>query len=351
MHELTREQLRLSLTFMAAVCFTSLGIVLLAHFSPVIPHYIAQELARQRQINGIYYYDAGYADAEDYVLIGQVPQDDYSRGGVYFFGASGTTISIMPWELPLAERTLIHNYALGDLSHRELRYFLRSLIEEHDLLQAGGRKTTVMLCLFYGMARRKSGANHFVARLFPRHGFYSYDPEDGIYRVPMSSLERFLRRERVYANRFLQILTVPYSDVIASEKPNPAKYQAMWIKSIGPNWQGEMAAQVDDLAALLDYLQERKVPVRVIFPPRGTWHDGLPFDAAYRNMLQPILESRKIPVTDLSRLLPDEDFGDAGHLRYSGQWKLHRVYRELALRALEEMGTELHPSRLRLASP
>ena len=167
----------------------------------------------------------------------------------------------------------------------------------------------------------------------------------------MSSVERFLRRERLYANRFLQILTLWPSRVLVGEEPDPAKFQAMWIKSIGPNWEEEMRAQVDDLAVLLDYLQERKVRVRVILPPQGTWHDGLPFDAAYRDMLRPILEPRKIPVTDLRRLLPDEDFGDAGHLRYSGQWKLHRVYREMALQALAEMGTELQPSHLRLASP
>jgi FkbH-like protein len=76
---------------------------------------------------------------------------------------------------------------------------------------------------------------------------------------------------------------------------------------------------------------------------RHTWHDGLPYTAAYRSMLLSIFESRKVPVTDLSHFLPDQDFGDATHFRYSGQRKIHRVYRELAFRALAEMETKLVP--------
>jgi hypothetical protein len=245
----------------------------------------------------------------------------------------------MPWELPPGERALIHNYAIGDISHRETRHFLRSLIEEHDLLQAGREKTTVMLCLFYSMARRKAPTGHFVSLLFPRHGFYTFDADRGIHRVPMSSVELFLRRERVYANRFLHVLTRRPSRVLPSEPLDPLKFQRQWVLSMGPDWRESMETEMHELAALLDYLRTRQVRIRIIYPPVGSWHDALPFNTTYHEMVGPILASRRIPVTDLSRLLPDEDFGDAGHLRYSGQWKLHRVYRELALQALAEMGT------------
>ena len=335
-----REQQRLSLALLAVLCLTSLGIGLLAHLSPVIPRYVASELARHRGTNGMYYFNGGYADAEDYVLVGQVLKDDYARGGVYFFGASTTMISIMPWELAPAERALIHNYAIGDISHRETRHFLRSLVEEHDLLRAGGEKTTVMLCLFYSMARRKAPTGHFVARLFPRHGFYTFDTERGIHRVPMSAVELFLRRERVYANRFLHVLTRRPSRVLPSELLDPMKFQRQWTVTMGPDWRESMKAAMHDLAGLLDYLRTRRVRIRVIYPPHGSWQVGLPFNTAYREMVGPVLASRRIPVTDLSRLLPDEDFGDAGHLRYSGQGKLHQVYREMALHALADMGTE-----------
>jgi hypothetical protein len=180
--------------------------------------------------------------------------------------------------------------------------------------------------------------------LLQRHGFYTYDIEDGIHRVRMSPVERFLRAERVYANRFLRILTSwPSCVVLPKDFPKPATYHARLIDIMGPDWQEEMTVQMHELAVLLDYLRERKVRVQVILPPQGTWQDGLPFATTYRAMLGPVLESRQIPVTDLSRLLPDEEFADDIHPRYSGQWKLHKIYRELALQALADMGTQLEP--------
>jgi hypothetical protein len=337
-----RHQLLLSLSLLAVLCLTCLGAGLLAHLSPVMPSYIAGQLERHRELNGVHQFTAGYADAGEYVLIGQVPTADYSRGGVYFLGASDTLVSIMPWALPPAERALIHNYALGDLTHQELLYFLRSLIEEHHLLQAGGEKTTVVLGLFYGMTRPKTGrrlGDDAVPSLFRRHGFYTFDYQKGIHLVRMGPVERFLRRERIYVNRFLRTLVLRPQKVYPAKQLRPEAYQAEWTAIMGTQWRKSMEGQMRHLEELLDYLQQRKVRTQVIFPPRGTWHEELPFSSAYREMVLPILQVRGVPVTDLTRLLPDSDFGDATHVRYTGQWKLHRIYRDLALRALAEMGT------------
>ncbi len=346
MSELARTQLRLSLGLLAGLCLTCLGVGLLAHFSPVMSNYVSWQLRQHREINGEYEFDGGYADTGDYVLIGQLPTDDFSRGGVYFIGASNTMMSIMPWELPPAERAMIHNYAMGDLNHREIRHLFQSLIEEQNFLQAGGEKTTVVLGLFYSMSREKHGrviADDAVPLLFRRHGFYTYDPREGIHLVPMSSAVRFLRRERAYANRFLRIVTTWPNRVVPAEKHDVARYKEMWTNVMGPDWREDMEDQVGHLAALLDYLQKREVRVQVVFPPHPSWHDELPFSAAYREKVIPLLEARRIPIADMTHFLPDEEFADSTHCRYSGQWKVHRAYRELALRALQDMGTQLKP--------
>lgn len=337
-----RQQAILALALLAAVAGTCLAIGLLAHFSPVIPRYLSWQRELHRERNGIYEYAAAYADAGDYILVGQLPREDFSRGGVYFLGASDTMISIMPRELPPAEQALIRNYAMGDLNHQEMFYFLRNLIEEQNLLQAGGEKTTIFLGLFYGMTRPKTGrrlGDDVIPLLFRRHGFYTFGRE-GIHLVPMSRLESFLRRERIYANRFLRILILRPQRVLPAETPDPAAFASEWVEIMGPDWRASMDEQMHYLTALLDYLAQRKVRVHVIFPPRGTWHEELPFAKAYRERVLRLLDSRGVPVTDFTRLLPDEEFGDATHLRHSGQWKVHSVHRALAVRALAEMQTK-----------
>lgn len=137
------------------------------------------------------------------------------------------------------------------------------------------------------------------------------------------------------------VLALRPQRVLQAGPPEVARYRAEWTDMTGEDWRKNMEVQMQHVAALLGYLQERKVRVHVVFPPRGTWHDELPFAVAYRQMVMPLLEARAIPVTDMARLIPDSDFGDATHLRYSGQIVVHRAYRELALRALAEMGTEL----------
>ncbi len=341
-----RTQLWLSTALLCALCLACLTVALLAHFSPVMKNYVASQLELQRRINGGYLYNGGYADWGDYLLVGQLPDADYSRGGVYFMGTSNTVTSVMPWMLDPAEQKLIHNYSLPGVNHREAFYFLRSLVEEQGLLRAGGERTTVFLGLFHSMAREKRGlllGDDQIPLLFPRHGFYRFDKQEGIHLVRMVAPVRFLRRERVYANRFLRVLTTWPNDVVPARDREPEYYIRMTRRAMGPHWQEDMQEQLSYLAAMLDYLQERNVHVRVILPPYRSIHDSLPFAAEYREQVLPLLATRRIPVLDFSHLLPDDEFVDRTHYRYTGQLQVHHLYRELALRALAEMRTPLQP--------
>ncbi len=327
----------LSLAMLAALCLTGISIVVLARTTPVISNHVERELARLEATNGLYYFDNGYRDEGDYVLLGQLLNDDYSRGGVYFIGSSEMNTALMPWALTPAERRLIHNYSIGDTRHSELRHYVRMLVEDNELLEAGGERTTVILGLTFQLARYK-GDGMYVRDLFHRHGLYAYDWNEGIRRVPKSALEQELIVARDDANRFLRIVLLSPSRVRLTPDTRQFMYEHMH-GVMGPDWRPLMQREIEDLIATIDYLQARGVNVWAVYPPMGTWQDEMPYDAAYREMVRPHLQARNVRVVDFGDLLEDDEFMDALHARYRGQVKIHAAFRSLALEALAQMGT------------
>lgn len=337
-----KAQARLSLFFVAVIVVTAASVSVLANVTSVIQDRVARDVVLHQSTDGMYQFDGGYIDDGDYVLVGQIPHDDYSRGGVYFIGSSEMNTAIMTWMLPPAERKLIHNYAIGDLRHSDTRHYVRMLVDDFGLLRAGGEKATVILGLSYQMTRKINEKGGYVEELFHRHRHYSYDPKRGIHRVDQSALERYLRLERDRANRFLRFALLSPSRVVT-------KFQ-LYSWRIGHltgvmrgDWRRALSIEAGELAALIDYLQERKVRVRAILHPSGSWQAEFPYEAAYRDLVLPLLASRNVPVADMSKLLSDNELFDAVHARYSGQVKLHSAYHKLALDALAEMGTVFEP--------
>lgn len=327
----------LSIAMLAALCGTGLAVVLLARFSPVFENHVARELAKLEATNGLYYFDDSYRDEGDYVLIGQLMHDDYSRGGVYFIGSSEMNVALMPWALSSGERRLIHNYSIGDTRHSENRHYVRMLVEDNGLLEAGGERTTVILGLTFQQARLK-GDGMYVRDLFRRHGLYTYDWTAGITRVPMSPVEREYILARDEANRFLRIVAHSPSRVRLTPDTRAFMYEHMNGVMAG-DWRAIMRSEVEELRQTIDYLRARGVNVWALYPPMGSWQDEMPYLATYREMVDPILQSRNVRLADYGDLLPDDEFMDALHARYNGTVKFHAELRTLALEALAEMGT------------
>ncbi len=332
-------QRHLSITMSAAVMLTILVVVLLARFTPIIENHVQRELASVEATNGLYYFDNGYRDEGDYVLLGQLLRDDYSRGGVYFIGSSEMNTGLMSWALTAAERRLIRNYSIGDMRHSEIRHYVRMLVEDNDLLQAGGGRTTVILGLTFQQARQK-GEEMYVRDLFHRHGLYAYDRTQGIRQLPLSPLDREYKLARDLANRFLRIVFFSPSRVRVVPDSRAFMYEHMHGVMAG-EWRSVMQSEVAELAATIDYLQSHGVRVWALYPPMGTWQDEMPYDAAYREMVAPVLDSRDVPLTDFGDLLRDDEFMDALHARYRGQVKIHDAFHALALRALRDMRTSV----------
>jgi hypothetical protein len=178
----------------------------------------------------------------------------------------------------------------------------------------------------------------YVRHAFRRHGMYDYDEHKGIHRIPMSPFELWLRSMRNDAQRFLAIAF----DMRPSRvKPPSPQEQTLEFNSIDGDWRAAMDREMTDLAAALDYLQSRGVQVRVIFRPSGTWEDELPYEAAHRALIMPILETRGIPVLDQTNALSDAEILDNAHASYQARMRLHELDRQMALDALREMGTEI----------
>jgi hypothetical protein len=204
-------------------------------------------------------------------------------------------------------------------------------------LRAGGEKVTVFLELSPALAAPKNYAEplSYVRHLFIRHGFYSYDAEQGIHRAPMSPPERFIRLQRIHAHRFLRILFFSPTRV---KRFTPSQ-QTLQAFDPGPGWREALARETEELGASVDYLQERGVHVQAIMRPSGSWIDTPPYEAEYRQAVTPVLAARGVPVIDQSDFLRDHEIGDDWHATASGQARLHEADRALALAALAEMGT------------
>ncbi|NQY98675.1 MAG: hypothetical protein HRT82_16095 [Henriciella sp.] len=340
---MTGDQIRLSIMMLLAVFLAWGGSSALARSTDVIANRVASEQARHVEIDGVFFYDGGYVDEGDMVLLDMIENADMSEGGVYFIGSSESVCSLMPWTLSAAERAQIHNFSIGDFRHREIEDYVRILVEDFNMLEAGGEKNTVVLSSFSLLARPKDLSrpiDAYVANLFERHGRYSYDWEDGIRYKNPGRLERIYRSEKDLANRFLTFtLTPPPSRVrpVAS-----MEWRVQHTRSIfGEGWEETMDVEVQSFERTIDYLLERNVNVMILRPPNGSWHDGFPFEEAYWSRVEPLIAARDLPVLDFTEFLEDEEFGDDVHPRYSGQVKLHEAYRELAIAELAKSGVSL----------
>jgi hypothetical protein len=322
----------LALMLGAASCVTFAAAAAGAHVTPVIQNHVERQIQRQAAVNGMYLYNDGYVDDGDYVLLGQIPNADYSRGGVYFIGPSEMKLTLMPWRLSPEESELIHNYSIGDFRHTDVRQYVRMLVEEANLLQAGAERTTIFLGLSTEMTREPS--RKYIGALFERHGHYTFDPSGEMHLRAISPPERAYRFARNSANRFLSILLLPPNRVRTRREVEQLPENQ--IRS--GDWRPAMEMEVRNLAQTIDYLQARGVAVRAIYPPQASWRRDVDYSGPYFEMVSEVLAARGVPLVDQRDLLTDDEFGDAVHALYEGQIKLHDAYLELARDALDEMG-------------
>ncbi|HET9232485.1 MAG TPA: hypothetical protein VFO00_14455 [Vitreimonas sp.] len=330
----------LALMLAAAACATFVAAAAGAHFTPVIQDHVERQIERQAAVNGMYLYNDGYVDDGDYVLLGQIPNADFSRGGVYFIGPSEMKLTLMPWRLSPEESALIHNYSIGDFRHSDVHQYVRMLVEEAGLLQAGAERTTIFLGLSTEMTREPS--RRYIGALFERHGHYTFDRSGEMHIRAMSPAERAYRLGRNSANRFLSILFLAPNKVRTLREIEQLPENQLR----SGDWRPAMEMEVRILGQTIDYLQARGVDVRAIYPPQASWRRDVDYSRPYFEMVSAVLAARSVPLIDQRDLLADAEFGDAVHARYNGQLKLHDAYLDLARDALDDMGMPMSTVQL-----
>ncbi|MEE8452059.1 MAG: hypothetical protein V3R99_09100 [Thermoguttaceae bacterium] len=356
-----RLQSFVSLAVALVVLATCVGIDLLARNERLAGWVQSGRLERWEAADSTYQHALGFVDFENRLLIDEIPQADYSRGGVYFVGSSTVVMSLMTWELPPQWRDLIHNYGISGAGHTQQFHFVRYLVEHENLLAAGGRQTTIVLGLFYGNAApNEAGPNgRYVGELFRSHGLFSYDEAAGIHPAAMSDSQRLFLYEKARCGNFIRRSL--YNAGLSGDlnigirpdiRPTPdysiRQRQEFWQRRMGADWVATMAEEVEALARMVDYLQDREVRVLGVFMPLGSWHDELPYADAYRRRVTSVCREGSVRLIDLAGLLDDEHFSDSVHLRCRGQRKLHACLTQIAVERLRAAGTL--PGGNRLAS-
>jgi len=257
--------------------------VAVAHDDLVLPH----RVAKWKQTTGMYADQRYFQGAEDRLLYSVLPSADYSKGGVYFTGASMTERSLMPWDWPAEDQRRIHNYCIAGATHSRQAEFIRYLVEHENLLQAGGNKTVICTELLFGGACRSNSPEFLEIddawkSFFEHYRLYRLDPENGIEPISRWPVPRWMSIASIKTNLFFNWaeqfidLSLPNPYLVPGNKMEPSAARAYWSRRAGPNWESSMDEQLQQYAELIDYLQSKRVTVVGIYMPEGRWFDGFP---------------------------------------------------------------------------
>src|SRR5262249_47943863 len=117
-----------------------------------------------KKTNTVFSNTGNFIDFEERVLLDEIPQADYSQGGVYFFGSSPMKWAFTTWDLPAEEKRYIGNYGMGASSHTDQLQLIQHLIEQRGFLRAGERNL-VILGVTYSLGRRDPPTGYFAPLL------------------------------------------------------------------------------------------------------------------------------------------------------------------------------------------
>jgi hypothetical protein len=330
------------------IAATATGLDLLARDERLFDWVDSFQKERFRNELRTYRYTHYFIDAGDRLLLDELPVADYSRGGVYFIGASNLMVASEFRELPSDQAQLIHNYGIASSTHATQFQLVRFLIEANGLLQAGPQKTFIVFGVSFHSAGSLYGPDAYVPNLLIRHGLYCYDEAHNMQIAGPTGTRRWLRIEKVRIAGFIrtcgQELTEAFAKhVLRIESKrrvhNPVKYNTHVRDLImGPEWEDLMRTEVSQFGRALDYLRDRHVRVAVVLLPLGSWDDNLPFRSRYNAAMAEVCGARHVSLYDWSGILDDEKFGDYGHLNPEGTSEMTRRFLDIALPFLRETG-------------
>lgn len=273
-----------------------------------------------------------FLEFEDRLLLEEIPQADYRRGGTFFFGTSSLKWSLKTWELPDAPSASCRNYGIGATNHRMQLQFLKFLVEHHRFLGEGAGKTRLVFGAAWSMGGDIPPGSYF-GPLWERYGLYEYDDTRGIQPATPWRPLKAIRLERARCTSFLggnlrragkALAGLLRPDSAGGRLTDPAviAHRAHLLAG-DPNWREPLERQLAAFGEFIDLVKARGGEVVVVLlPVRSTLRD-MEMPAAYAVGVRAMCERYSVPFADLSMLLDDSEFWDMNHCDYAGLGKTH----------------------------
>ena len=305
----------------------------------------AWEQANWKKGIPLFCFNDHFLDSEDRLLHEELPSADFSRGGVYFLGASSVTWALKLWDLPLECRPLIRNFSMIGTNHADQYDLVRFLVEQKGLLEAGGEKTLMIFGVSYHSTHnarvKESGPGEGFVRLWTRHGCYTVEPDGSIHVSGLSGPARTIVLERTKITGLMkELVNIAYTPFKRTRVQSPQFYNQAWTQVMEANydWNDKIQVDVAAFARMVDYLRSRNAKVVVLRMPQGSWEKNVPFDSAYIQQMGKVCDSAGVKMYNFSRLVDDDDFADSVHLSPSGVEKFQRAVMGICLDHLRSTG-------------
>lgn len=344
-----RFQMSAGLVLLGALVLTGVGLQVLLHSPRFVELMERGELKRFKDGRGLFMNRGAFIEFEDRLLLDEIPNADFSRGGVFFFGTSTMKWGMKTWELEPDSRALVHNYGIGATNHRFVSQFVRHMVEQEGMLRAGGENVHVILTCFWTMSNQWGGNKGFFARLWGRYGLFSYDQDKGIQVSDLGTVRRKMKFERarlassimVNTRRMVREIAIgagmqTKGDWKGRNMSSEDRRQLLEFAK-APNWEQDLAREMAALRDLIQYLRDKRVAVTVVLLPTTSIYDDSPLPQQYQSMLRTVAEDNKVPYVDLSKLLGENEYADFHHANYRGLGKVHSALMSLARRHVDHI--------------
>jgi hypothetical protein len=338
-------QLRYSLLLVAVIGGVFAGIALGSRSSWVEQQLVNWEVGRFQNDVEHAMNRGSFVDFEDRVILQDIPNTDFARGGVYFFGSSPMKWALKTWEFTEQERGLIHNVAIGATSH-SLQGELIHYLADYRGLFAAGPKTRIVLGAYWSVGLKWSAAP-FFGPLWERYGLYTYTSETGIRPVPANAAVRFVRTEKArctsflkgMANRAARLVTVSMGMKLEETEKirDPIAIRKM-SRAQRDDWETPLNQQMQALDELVAYIRDHGAEVTIVLLPTRQPVRECAFPMAYHQRVQELASRREVAFVDLSTLLEETEFWDINHSNYAGIQKTHAALLEMAHAHLKNVG-------------
>ena len=145
------------------------------------------------------------------------------------------------WDQPASTRSMIRNLALGGSAHADVFDLVRFIVESERLIEAGGKKTLIVITAGYHMCRPARVNEQYridQQLVWGQRGFYTIDSQGVIHRSGLNPVLKTIIRERAKITGLLkELVNIAYVPFKKVRVHDPRMHNDNWEAAMGPDWQ------------------------------------------------------------------------------------------------------------------